>query len=73
MGYWNPKSRLRPTGFLLYAYLPEHYKNPIESMRKSWGKIWGSCSNIFKQFGFKESLQKLTYPFQNRVWNWHKK
>jgi len=36
MGYRNPKSRLRPVGFMLCAYLPERYKNPIGSMRKSW-------------------------------------
>lgn len=37
MVHWNLKSRLRPIEFLLYAYLPEHYKKLTESMRKSWG------------------------------------
>ncbi|WP_421806879.1 hypothetical protein [Flagellimonas sp.] len=37
MGYRKRKSRLCPFGFLLHAYLPERYKNPIGSMRKSWG------------------------------------
>jgi hypothetical protein len=37
MGTEIQKSRLRPVVLLLHAYLSGRYKNPIGSMRKSWG------------------------------------
>jgi hypothetical protein len=43
----NPTGSLRPIGFLLHAYLPEHYKNPIGSMRKKLEvSIWDDLSPI---------------------------
>ncbi len=40
-GYSKSKVGMRPILFLLYAYLPEHYKNRTGTMRKVLGKIWG--------------------------------
>lgn len=46
--------------FLLYAYLPEHYKNSTGSTRKVWGKYLGRNVQkgqsliVSKKVGFSE-------------------
>jgi hypothetical protein len=37
---------MRPVLLLLYAYLPEHYKNSKGSRRKVLGKIWGVLTKM---------------------------
>jgi len=57
------KSSVRPISILLYAYLPEHYKNRNRIRAQvSYGKIWGLLAKMNYVISIHYTLLKVILP-----------